>query len=212
MDEVTESTGAVVIVIEGTAGVGKTTLTNHFGHRICDRFPDGQLYVNIRGFDETGRSMTDGEALRGFLDALGVSKEVNSPAVDDQAALYRSVLAGRRVLVILDNVRDARQVRRLVPGTPGCLVLVTSRNQLTGLAAEGAHVLQLDPFTMDEARDMLSRRLGSGRVQAEPQAAEELIGLWARLPLALSVGAAYAAAHPHLLAGRHRQRVPQPRS
>jgi tetratricopeptide (TPR) repeat protein len=194
--QVTEGTGAMVIVIEGTAGVGKTTLANHFGHSICDRFPDGQLYVNMRGFDETGRPMTDGEALRGFLDALGVSQEVNSIAVDDQAALYRSVLADRRVLVILDNARDAGQVRHLLPGTPGCLVLVTSRNQLTGLAAEGAHVLRLDPFTMEEARDMLSRRLGPGRIQAEPQAAEELIGLWARLPLALSVGAAYAAAHP----------------
>jgi tetratricopeptide (TPR) repeat protein len=196
VDQVTESTGATVIVIEGTAGVGKTTLTNHFGHRICDRFPDGQLYVNMRGFEETGRPMTDGEALRGFLDALGVSQEVNSVAVDDQAALYRSVLADRRVLVMLDNVRDVKQVRRLLPGSPGCLVLVTSRNQLTGLAAEGARVLQLDPFTMEEARDMLDRRLGPGRIQGEPQAAEELIRLCARLPLALSVAAAYAAAHP----------------
>ena len=197
VDQVTESTGEVVIVIEGTAGVGKTTLTNHFGHRICDRFPDGQLYVNMRGFDETGRPMTDGEALRGFLDALGVSQDANSVAVDDQAALYRSVLADRRVLVIVDNARDVRQVRRLVPGTPGCLVLVTSRNQLTGLAAEGAQVLRLDPFTMDEARDMLDRRLGPGRIQDEPEAAEELIRLCARLPLALSVAAAYAAAHPN---------------
>jgi tetratricopeptide (TPR) repeat protein len=196
VDQVTESAGAMVIVIEGTAGVGKTTLANHFGHHIYDRFPDGQLYVNLRGFDETGRSMEDGEALSGFLDSLGVSQEVNSVAVDDQAALYRSVLADRRILVMLDNARDAGQVRRLLPGTPGCLALVTSRNQLTGLAAEGAQVLRLDPFTIEEARDMLSRRLGSGRVLAEPQATEELIGLWARLPLALSVGAAYAAAHP----------------
>lgn len=196
VDQVTESTGAIVVVIEGTAGVGKTTLTNHFGHRICERFPDGQLYANLRGFDETGRPMADGEALRGFLDALGVSQEANSVAVDDQAALYRSVLAGKRVLVILDNVRDVRQVRRLLPGSSGCLVLVTSRNQLTGLAAEGAHVLQLDPFTMEEACDMLNRRLGSGRIQGEPRAAEELIRLCARLPLALSVAAAYAAAHP----------------
>jgi tetratricopeptide (TPR) repeat protein len=196
VDQAMESTGATVIVIEGTAGVGKTTLANQFGHRICDRFPDGQLYVNMRGFDETGRPMTDGEALRGFLDALGVSQEAHSAAVDDQAALYRSVLAGRRVLVILDNASDAGQVRRLLPGAPGCLVLVTSRNQLTGLAAEGAHVRQLEPFTMEEARDMLSRRLGSRQIQDEPQAAEELIRLCARLPLALSVAAAYAAAHP----------------
>lgn len=196
VDQVTESNSAMVMIIEGTAGVGKTTLANHFGHRVCDRFPDGQLYVNMRGFDETGRPMTDGEALRGFLDAFGVSPEPNSVAVDDQAALYRSLLAGRRVLVVLDNARDAGPVRRLLPGSPGCLVLVTSRNQLTGLAAEGAHVLQLDPFTMEEAHDMLNRRLGSGRTQREPQAAEELIRLCARLPLALSVAAAYAAAHP----------------
>jgi tetratricopeptide (TPR) repeat protein len=196
VDQAAQGTGATVIVIEGTAGVGKTTLANHFGHRICDRFPDGQLYVNLRGFDETGRPMTDGEALRGFLDALGVSQEVSSVAEDDQAALYRSVLADRRVLVMLDNARDAGQVRRLLPGTPGCLVLVTSRNQLTGLAAEGAQVLRLDPFIMEEARDFLGRCLGPGRIQADPQAAEELITLCARLPLALSVGAAYAAAHP----------------
>jgi tetratricopeptide (TPR) repeat protein len=196
VDQAMESTGATVIVIEGTAGVGKTTLANQFGHRICDRFPDGQLYVNMRGFDETGQPMTDGEALRGFLDALGVSREATPVAVDDQAARYRSVLADKRVLVILDNASDARQVRRLLPGTPSCLVLVTSRNQLTGLAAEGAHVLQLDPFTMEEARDLLNRRLEPGRIQGEPQAAEDLIRLCARLPLALSVAAAYAAAHP----------------
>jgi tetratricopeptide (TPR) repeat protein len=196
VDQAAEGTGATVIVIEGTAGVGKTTLANRFGHHICDRFPDGQLYVNMRGFDETGRPMTDGEALRGFLDALGVSRETAPVAVDDQAALYRSVLAGRRVLVILDNASDARQVRHLLPGTPSCLVMVTSRNQLTGLAAEGAHVLQLDPFTMEDAHDLLNRRLGSGRIQAERQAADDLIRLCAGLPLALSVGAAYAAAHP----------------
>jgi tetratricopeptide (TPR) repeat protein len=196
VEQVTDSAGAMVIIIEGSAGVGKTTLANHFGHRIGDRFPDGQLYVNMRGFDETGRPMTDGEVLRGFLDALGVSQEVNSAAADDQAALYRSVLAGRRVLVILDNASDAGQVRRLLPGTPGCLVLVTSRNQLTGLAAEGAHVLRLDPFTMEEAHDLLDRRLGPGRIRQEPQAAEDLISLCAWLPLALSVAAAYAAAHP----------------
>jgi tetratricopeptide (TPR) repeat protein len=196
VDQSARGTGATVIVVEGTAGVGKTTLANHFGHRICDRFPDGQLYMNLLGFDEVGRPMTDGEALRGFLDALGISQEVSSVAEDDQAALYRSVLAGRRVLVILDNARDAGQVRRLLPGTPGCLVLVTSRNQLTGLAAEGAHVLRLDPFTMEEARDMLNRRLGSSRIQSEPQAAEDLIRLCAGLPLALSVAAAYTAAHP----------------
>jgi tetratricopeptide (TPR) repeat protein len=195
-DQVTESNGAMVIVIEGTAGVGKTTLATHFSHRVCDRFPDGQLYVSMRGFHHTGQPMPDGEALRGFLEALGIPPKLNPAGVDDQAALYRSLLAGKRVLVVLDNAHDAAQVRRLLPGSPGCLVLVTSRNQLAGLAAEGAHVLRLDPFTIEEARDLLNRRLGSGRVQREPRAAEELIKLCARLPLALSVAAAYAAAHP----------------
>ena len=195
-DQVTETGGPMVIVIEGTAGVGKTTLANHLSHRICDRFPEGQLYVSMRGFDHTGRPMLDSEALRGFLEALGIPPKQNPTSVDDQAALYRSLLADMRVLVVLDNARDAAQVRRLLPGSPGCLVLVTSRNQLTGLAAEGAHVLRLDPFTMDEAHDLLAARLGSGRIQHEPHAAEELIRRCARLPLALSVAAAYAAAHP----------------
>jgi tetratricopeptide (TPR) repeat protein len=195
-DQVTESNSAMVIVIEGTAGVGKTTLANHLAHCVCDRFPDGQLHVSMRGFDDTGRPMPDSEALRSFLDAFGIQPKLIPAGVDDRAALYRSLVAGKRVLIVLDNTRDASQVRRLLPGSPGCLVLVTSRNQLTGLAAEGAHVLRLDPFTIDEARDLLDRRLGPGRVHGEPQAAEELIRLCARLPLALCVAAAYAAAHP----------------
>jgi tetratricopeptide (TPR) repeat protein len=202
--------GVMVVVIEGTAGVGKTTLTSHLAHRVSDRFPDGQLYVSLRGFDDAGEPMADSEALRGFLEALGVPPGDLPAGTDDQAALYRSLLAGRRVLVVLDNARDARQVRRLLPGSPGCLVLVTSRNQLAGLAAEGAHVQRLGPFSMGEARGLLNNRLGPARVQREPQAADELIRLCARLPLALSVAAAHAAAHPDfpldVLAGELRSR------
>jgi tetratricopeptide (TPR) repeat protein len=188
--------GVMVIVIEGTAGVGKTTLASHLAHHLSDRFPDGQLWVSLRGFDDTGEPMPDGEALHGFLEALGVPPGGLPAGTDEQAALYRSLLADRRILVVLDNARDARQVRRLLPGSPGSLVLVTSRNQLTGLAAEGAHVLRLGPFTMSEARGLLEHRLGAARVQREPQAADELISLCARLPLALSVAAARAAARP----------------
>jgi tetratricopeptide (TPR) repeat protein len=199
VDQVAESDDAAVIVIEGTAGVGKTTLASQLGHQVCDQFPDGQLYVNMRGFGADGapvQPVTASEALRGFLDAFGVSPKSVPVSVGDQAALYRSLVAGKRVLVVVDNARDAAEVRRLLPGSPGCLTLVTSRNQLTGLVGEGTHVLRLDAFTPDEGRDLLARRVGAGRVATEPQAADELTGLCAGLPLALSIAAAHAAAHP----------------
>src|SRR5262249_5523655 len=130
---------------------------------------------------------------RGFLDALDVSAERIPPSLDAQAALYRSLLAGRRVLVVLDNARDADQVRPLLPGTPTALVVVTSRNRLSGLVAVGgAHPLMLDLLTEDEARELLARRLGSDRLAAEPQAVEQIVGCCARLPLALTIAAARA--------------------
>jgi tetratricopeptide (TPR) repeat protein len=196
VDQARSSSGPVVIVIEGMAGVGKTALANHLAHSVSDRFPDGQLYVNVRGYDHTVGPMKPGEVLPGFLDALGVAPQSFPVSADDQAALYRSVLAGKHVLIVIDNACDAEQVRRLLPGGPGSLVLVTSRNQLTGLVAEGAHLLRLEPFTSDEARGLLERRLGSDRVQRESQAADELVKLCAGLPLALSVAAAYVATHP----------------
>jgi tetratricopeptide (TPR) repeat protein len=188
--------GTAVIVIEGTAGVGKTTLANRFAHRVSDRFPDGQLYANMRGFDHAMGPITASEALASFLDALGVAPNTAGVSVDGRAALYRSALAGKRVLVVIDNASDAEQVRPLLPGSPGSLVLVTSRCKLAGLAAQGARQLRLDPFTADEARELLNRRLGAERVAREPHAAAELIELCAGLPLALSVAAAHSAAHP----------------
>jgi tetratricopeptide (TPR) repeat protein len=175
--------------------LGKTTLAVHLAHTVSDRFPDGQLYVNMRGFDHAVEPMTCAEALPGFLDVLGVAPTSYGVSVD-QAALYRSVLAGKRVLIVIDNAHDAEQVRHLLPGTRGCLVLVTSRNRLSGLAAEGAQVLRLDPFTGVEARELLRGRLGPGRVEDEPGAADELAELCGGLPLALSVAAAYAALNP----------------
>ncbi|KQX64293.1 MULTISPECIES: BTAD domain-containing putative transcriptional regulator [unclassified Streptomyces] len=191
--------GTVVIsAIGGMAGVGKTTLAVHWAHRVADRFPDGQLYVNLRGFDPSGAVLDPGEAVRGFLGALGVPPERVPHGVDAQAALYRSVLAGRRVLVVLDNARDTEQVRLLLPGSPGCLAIVTSRDELTGLvAAHGAHSLVLRPFDAVQARSFLVRRLGAERVAAEPRAADEISALCAGLPLALACVAARAAAHPH---------------
>ena len=190
-DQVGRCSGPVVILIEGTAGVGKTTLAVNFAHTVSDLFSDGQLYVNMRGFDHAVEPMSGAEALPGLLDALGVAPRSYQYSVD-QAALYRSVLAGKRVLILIDNASDAEQVRHLLPGASGCLVLVTSRNRLSGLAAEGANVLRLDPFTSAEANELLRVRLGPDRVDSEPDAARDLARLFAGLPLALSVAAAHA--------------------
>ncbi|MFD0225876.1 AfsR/SARP family transcriptional regulator [Streptomyces hirsutus] len=190
-------TTVVISAIGGMGGIGKTALAVHWAHRIADRFPGGQLYINLRGFDPTGSAVTPDEAVRTFLDALGVPPMRIPAGLDAQVALYRSMLAQRRVLILLDNARDTEQVRPLLPGSPGCLVIVTSRNQLTGLVAgEGAHPLTLDQLTPAEAYDLLARRLGTGRLAAEPEAAEEIITRCGRLPLALAIVAAHACAHP----------------
>ncbi|MEU5726122.1 BTAD domain-containing putative transcriptional regulator [Micromonospora sp. NPDC047738] len=187
----------VISAIGGAAGVGKTALAVHWAHRVADRFPDGQLYVNLRGFDPDGSAMNPAEALRGFVDAFEVPPQRVPEDLTARAALYRSLLAGRRMLVVLDNARDADQVRPLLPGSPGCVAVVTSRNQLSGLvAAEGARPLVLDLLTATEARQMLARRVGAARVAAEPIAVDEIIERCARLPLALAIVAARAATHP----------------
>jgi DNA-binding SARP family transcriptional activator/tetratricopeptide (TPR) repeat protein len=193
-----QPTAVVISALWGTAGVGKTALAVHWAHRISGRFPDGQLYANLRGYDPSGSVMTPAEAVRGFLDALGVPPERVPATPQAQISLYRSLLADKRVLVVLDNARDAEQVRPLLPGAPGCLVVVTSRDQLTGLVAgEGAQPVTLDLLSAEEARQLLARRLGRGRVAAEPRAVEEIIASSARLPLALAIVAVRAATHPH---------------
>ncbi|MGE5292554.1 MAG: AfsR/SARP family transcriptional regulator [Micromonosporaceae bacterium] len=187
----------VISAIAGTAGVGKTALALHFAHRASGRFPDGQLYVNLRGFDPSGDPVTPGEAVRSFLDALRVPPDQIPAGLDAQCGLYRSSLAGRRMLIMLDNAADAAQVRPLLPGGGGCMVVVTSRRQLTALAAAvGAHQITLDVLTDAEAHELLARRLGADRLAAEPAAVQELTALCARLPLALSIAAARAAARP----------------
>ncbi|CCH17610.1 Transcriptional regulator, SARP family [Micromonospora lupini str. Lupac 08] len=188
---------ATVVTLSGTAGVGKTTLAVHWAHRVADRFPDGQLYVDLRGFDSTGTVVTAVEAVRGFLEALEVPPERIPTHLPAQVGLYRSLLAGRRMLVLLDNARDADQVRPLLVGSPTCLVLVTSRNRLAGLvAAEGARPVGVDLLSAAEAWQLLARRLGADRLAVEPQAVDEMIERCARLPLALAVLAARSAAHP----------------
>ncbi|PSL52664.1 putative ATPase [Saccharothrix carnea] len=187
----------VITAIGGTAGVGKTSLAVFWADRVADRFPDGQLYVNLRGFDAVPAQVDPTVVLRGFLEALGAPVERIPTDLDAQTGLYRSLLIGRRVLVLLDNARDAEQVRPLLPGSPGCLVLITSRRQLTGLvAAEGAHPIVLDLLSDAEARDVLALRLGARRVEAEPEAVRRIVTASAGLPLALAVVAARARTFP----------------
>jgi tetratricopeptide (TPR) repeat protein len=193
--------GAAVVIsaIGGTAGVGKTALAIRFAHQVADRYTGGQLYINLRGFDPSGPAVAPGDALHRFLIALGVAAEGVPEDLEEQAALYRSVLAGRRVLVLLDNARDAAQVRPLLPGSHGCLVLVTSRNQLTGLvAAEGARPVTIDVLTSEEARSLLASRLGPDRLDAESDVVGELTRVCGGLPLALVIMAARAAVQPRL--------------
>ena len=185
-----------VATIEGTGGVGKSTLALHWAHRVQDRFPDGQLHVNLRGFD-SGAPMEPSEALHGFLQALGVAPAAIPAQETVASALLRTLLSGRRVLLVLDNARSADQVRPLLPSGPGSLAIVTSRNRLDSLVVrEGAYRITLDVMPRYAARALLERQIGADRLAREPRAAEELVDLCARLPLALSVAAARAAVAP----------------
>ena len=192
-------TTMTVCVVSGTAGVGKTALALHWAHRVADRFRDGQLYVNLRGFDPGGSVLGPGEALRGLLGTLDVPPHRIPAGLEAQAALYRSVLAGRRALLVLDNARDVGQLRPLLPGTPGCQVVVTSRDRLTGLiAGHGAQSVVLDLLTRAEAGELLAGRVGQRRAAAEPEAVDQIVTRCAGLPLALAVAAARAATRPRL--------------
>jgi DNA-binding SARP family transcriptional activator/tetratricopeptide (TPR) repeat protein len=189
--------GCPIVLVTGTAGVGKTTLAIRFARQAGPRFPDGQLYVNLRGFDPQSAPVSPSVALQGFFDALGVPPRHVPATVEAQSALLRTLLDGKRMLLLLDNAHDACQVRPLLPGSTGCMVVVTSRSQLTGLVvAEGARPLPLGVLDPVEATELLARRLGSERVKAEPDAVAALVEQAACLPLALSVTCARAAARP----------------
>jgi tetratricopeptide (TPR) repeat protein/transcriptional regulator with XRE-family HTH domain len=199
LDEADGSAPGTVVIsaIGGTAGVGKTTLALHWAHGVAHRFGDGQLYVNLRGFDPSGTPASPTEVIRGFLDALDVPPGKIPPRPEAQAALYRSLVADRKILIVLDNARDGQQVRPLLPPSPGSLVLVTSRSQLTGLAAaDGARLLSLDVLPHAEAVQLLTARIGATRAAAEPAAVAEIATRCACLPLAMAVAAARAVARP----------------
>jgi DNA-binding SARP family transcriptional activator len=189
-----QAPGTVVIsAIGGTAGVGKTALAVHWAHQVVDRFPGGQLYVNLRGYDPS-QPMPAADALARFLRALGVPGRDIPFEEDERATRYRTLIAGRRMLVILDNARSVEQVRPLLPGTPSCCVVATSRDSLAGLVArDGAARLDLDLLPLEDAIRLLRELIGE-RARADPDAVAALAGQCCRLPLALRVAAELAAA------------------
>lgn len=189
----------VISAIGGAAGIGKTALAVHWAHQVRGRFPDGQLYVNLHGFDHDRQPLEPGEALELLLRSLGLAATEIPPHHEAQGRVFRTLLADRRMLVLLDNAASAEQVRPLLPSGPTCCVLVTSRNRLGDLVAhDGAHALPLDLLQPDEARALLSRTLGTDRVDDDEHAVDELIRLCGSLPLALRVAAARLAGDPAL--------------
>ncbi|MFD9795994.1 BTAD domain-containing putative transcriptional regulator [Streptomyces sp. NPDC059070] len=187
----------VISSVSGMAGVGKTALAVHWMHRVADRFPDGQLYANLRGHSPDPPTTAD-QALGQLLRALGVGLGHLPESTDEKAALYRSLLAGKRMLILLDDAAGLEQVRPLLPGSPTCFVVVTSRNDLRGLTAfHDAHRVSLAVFGEEEALALLARIIGADRVRGEPEAAAEAVRLCGRLPLAVRIVAA------HLIGDRH---------
>jgi DNA-binding SARP family transcriptional activator/tetratricopeptide (TPR) repeat protein len=191
--------GAGIVVLSGMGGIGKTALAVDWAHRLAPHYPDGQLHLNLRGFDPSGRLVLPFDALTALLESVGVGPAELPGDLDARSARFRSAVADRRMIILLDNARDSEQVRPLLPGAPGCLVLVTSRNRLTGLVArEGARAVQVGRLDEVGAHDLLARRIGAPRLAAEPDAAADLVRFCAGLPLALSITAAHAAVRPDL--------------
>ncbi|WP_283137894.1 AfsR/SARP family transcriptional regulator [Rhizohabitans arisaemae] len=198
------STGPSLCVITGSAGTGKTALAVHWGHQVAETFPGGQLFLNLSGH-AAAPPLTPLEALRALLRGLGVPQAHTLGDVEQTSALYRSLLARRRILIVLDDAVSADQVRPLIPGNPACPVVVTSRNNLAGLVAhESARRIEVGGFTDGEARALLASVLGPARVAAEPEATAETVRLCGHLPLALRIAAAQlAAAGPHTELGEY---------
>jgi tetratricopeptide (TPR) repeat protein len=195
LDKVADVGAVLISAIGGAAGVGKTALALQWAHQAAGRFPDGQLYVNLRGYDPD-QPMPATDALAGFLRALGVAGQDIPAQAAERAAQYRSLMAGRRMLVVLDNAREVEQVRPLLPGASACVALVTSRDSLAGLVArDGAQRLGLDRLPLAEAVGLLRALIGE-RADADPAAAAALAELCSRLPLALRVAAELATARP----------------
>lgn len=189
-------------VVSGPAGIGKTTLAVHWGHRSRDAFPDGQLYLNLRGFDPSGPPVPPADAARVLLGALGISPQRIPGGLTERLGMYRTLTSARRILVVIDNARDADQVRPLLPGGPGCRVVITSRNPMVGLVAtDAARPVVLEVLSRAEARELLRQRLGPGRVDDHDEAVSDIISRCAGLPLALALVSARTATHPRYALG-----------
>jgi hypothetical protein len=184
----------VTVAIDGMPGVGKSTLAVRWAHRAAERFPDGQLFLDLRGFTADEAPLDQADALRSLLSGLGVPPHAVPADIDSRIGLYRSILAGRRTLVVLDNARDEQQAAALLPAAAGCAGIVTSRKQLTGLAVHGARTVTVEPLTLEDARASLRARIGAARADAEPSALEVIIECCACLPLAIAVVGARAQA------------------
>jgi tetratricopeptide (TPR) repeat protein len=199
-DSVAGQGGAVMVTaLAGAGGIGKTALALHWARHHLDRFPDGQLFVDLLGFSADGQPMPTGAAVRGFLDAFGVDLARIPADPHAQVARYRSLVAGKRMLVVLDNAASTSQVMPLLPGSSTCMVIVTSRNHLTGLiAAQGARHVLVDALADVEARALLSTRLGANRVNAEPIAVDKLVTACGGFPLPLSLVAGRVLVDPQL--------------
>ncbi|GHH38165.1 hypothetical protein GCM10017774_28160 [Lentzea cavernae] len=198
MDEAVRDGAAVVVsALAGSGGIGKTWLALYWAHRNLAQFPDGQLFVDLRGRDATGQPLSLNAAVRGFLDAFGIAADRVPVDVGAQLGMYRSLVAGRRMLILLDNARDTAQAAPLLPGSPTCVVMVTSRDRLAGLVRNhGARSITVDVLPDADARELLGALIGARRVAEEAEAADDLIACCAGLPLALSLVASRATAHP----------------
>ncbi|MEU4526358.1 tetratricopeptide repeat protein [Amycolatopsis sp. NPDC024027] len=185
-----------LVVIEGAGGVGKTTLALHWAHSHTDRFPDGQLFANLRGFDPQAAPARPATVLRGFLTVLGVEPAAIPADPDAAAALFRSAVADRRMMIVLDNARDTDQVAPLLPGTPSCAVLVTTRMRLSSLRVQGAHVMRLEAMDESDASALLNRMLPTHAAKRESEAVSAIARRCGGLPLALAIASARVAAHP----------------
>ncbi|SEG62068.1 DNA-binding transcriptional activator of the SARP family [Nonomuraea solani] len=194
-----DRTAASIVVIGGIGGIGKTALAVHWAHQVADLFPDGQLFLNLRGFETSDNPIEPETALRSLLNALGVPESRFPAQLEAQAALFRSVLADKRVLLILDNVRDTEQVIPLIPASSGCLTVISSRNQLTGLlVSTGAQSIRLGPLRMDETAKLIEDFVGDERVKAEPEAISTMVAMSECIPLAASILASMTLSQPSL--------------